>query len=301
MENQSKLKPDKTWIRGLLFLMVGLIYLFGSIIENNMFGTHYSSWIYGGLIIMAGIWFSVKLRYFNKLILFNILIVAILTGTGAWHYELANHMNTIFSPQTFNIHIMILGLFIVLLIPVFIYIPKELEANSRRLFELAAHPIDETDDGFTARPFPAGQAKYTKEEITGLAKFLTNKLIAHSRFGGDGVIIAFSTGMSHFSNIDLSEKSYISFDFAGNLSVNISKKDYQQYREQFTFDQLCDSIANTFRNFLVLYQDGRKEQIVELLRVGGSQKLNKILLAFMVLGAIICFGGIILFLIFSKA
>lgn len=299
MENQSKLKPDKTWIRGLIFLLIGLIYLFGSIIENNTFGTHYSAWIYGGLIIIAGLWFSMKLRYFNKLILFNILIVAILTGTGAWHYELANHLNTIFSPHTFNIHIMILGLFILFLIPVFIYIPKELEANSRRLFELAANPIDETKDGFTARPFPAGQATYTKEEITGFAKFLTNKLIAHSRFSADRVTLAFSTGMSQFSNINLSEKSYISFDFDGNLSVNISKKDYQQYREQFTFDQLCDSIADIFRKFLILFQNGQKEQIVDMLRTGSSQKGKKIMRLFMVLGALICIAGILFYVIVS--
>jgi len=297
MDNQSKLKPDKSWMRGLIFFLIGILYFFGSIAENQLFGTHYSAWIYGGLIILAGVWFNVKLKYFNKLILFNILIISVVTGTGAWHYELAHHLDTIFSPATFHIHILILGIFIVFLFPILIYIPRELESNSRRLFEVAANPIDETGNGFTARPYPAGQAKYTKEEITGFAKFLTNKLIAVSHFTVDKVILTFSTGLSHFSNIDLSATSYISFDFTGNLSVNISKKDYQQYRAQFTFDQLCNSLAELFRMFLFLYQNGDREQIVELLKTVESQRKRAMMIALTILGAVTCLTGIILYFI----
>jgi len=59
--------------------------------------------------------------------------------------------------------------------------------------------------------------------------------------------------------------TYVTFDFNGNVSVNIAKKDYQKYKEEFTFDQLCSSLGNLFIEFLELYLKGKSREIIDKL------------------------------------
>ena len=79
----------------------GIVYMVIYIAENQLFKTQYSAWIWGGLLILFGIynyWKVGVIQYF---------ILCLVLGTGSWHYEAAEHMNTIFSSLTVYIHLVL--------------------------------------------------------------------------------------------------------------------------------------------------------------------------------------------------
>ena len=138
----------------------------------------------------------------------------------------------------------------------------------RALLELAAAPVDDVADGYTNRPFPVGTHTFSKKELTGFAKYLRYKLVAASYFQEDKVILVFSTGFFRYIPLlkpNFSKVTYAAFDFQGNVSVNIAKKDYHQYKEELTFDQLCNSLGNIVMGLLSDYQKGERKQIIKRL------------------------------------
>lgn len=57
----------------------------------------------------------------------------------------------------------------------------------------------------------------------------------------------------------------VAFDFSGNVSVNISHRDYMEYKESLAFDQLCTSLANLFVEFIAMHQRGEGVRIMDRL------------------------------------
>jgi len=57
-------------------------------------------------------------------------------------------------------------------------------------------------------------------------------------------------------------RSWIAFDFQGYVTVNISRRDYLDYKEELSFDQLCDNLGKLFIKFLEYYRKGEAERIV---------------------------------------
>ena len=73
---------------------------------------------------------------------------------------------------------------------------------------------------------------------------------------------------SELKDIFLLRKTYIndtfvSFDFNGRVTVNIAKKEYDKYKEEFTFDELCTSLGSLFIEFLKLFQNSDSIRILE--------------------------------------
>jgi hypothetical protein len=145
---------------------------------------------------------------------------------------------------------------------------RRIKWRYREILELAARPIEGSDDGFTARPYPAGQASYTKAELSGFTRFLLKNLIAYPRMEHDRAVIIVPENMALWL-FGLSRRyhdaTYVSFVFDGNVTVHIAKRDYAQYREELTFDELCRSFAELFKEFLQLYREGRSDRIIRRL------------------------------------
>ena len=142
---------------------------------------------------------------------------------------------------------------------------KRINWRYREILELAASPVDESADGFTPRAFPAGQARYTKEEIIGFSKFMIKHVIAYPFVENSRVVLVVPENM--FLYMLLLKRGYhkdthVCFDFEGNVSVTIAKKDYQKFKEEFTFDQLCASLGELFIEFLELYKNGKSREII---------------------------------------
>lgn len=131
---------------------------------------------------------------------------------------------------------------------------KKYTFRYRNILELAAKPVNDTSDGFTPRPFPVGKSKYTKDDLTGFGKFLSENLIAFPYIDAKGLILVInSSGKFWFQKPKLNKDTYIVFDYNGSVSVNITKKDYNRYNEELTFDQLCTSLGELFKRFLKYY------------------------------------------------
>jgi hypothetical protein len=139
----------------------------------------------------------------------------------------------------------------------------------RIFLELAAEPINDTKDGFTNRPYPIGKIDYSKEQIIGFAKYLNYNLISTSIIGNEKIILVLSNSLFQYIpgiKPNLENVTYISFDYVGNMAVQISQNDYKKYKDQLTFDQLCSSLGNLFVEFLNNYKTNNKKAIMELIR-----------------------------------
>jgi hypothetical protein len=164
------------------------------------------------------------------------------------------------------------GLFFFILLVVtfwlfYLVFNRKAKWKGREVFELASLPIDTSMNGFTGRPRPSGKAEYTLNQLKGFAEFLQKNLIAMPfkedkqivlvpvRMGDEFAFILHPAGFRQ-------SRSWIAFDFHGNVTVNISKKDYLFYREELTFDQLCDNMGNLFIEFMEMYKKGEADRII---------------------------------------
>jgi len=145
---------------------------------------------------------------------------------------------------------------------------KAMQPHYRQILELAAKPVHEVADGFTSRPYPAGEAEYTREEVIRFAQFLTKHCIAVGYIEADRVVLVISGyefKYLFFIKPDFQKKTYVSFDFSGNISVNIAKREYEKYKDELTFDKLCESLGSLFTTFLDHYRRGESKKIIDII------------------------------------
>ncbi|KPK84934.1 MAG: hypothetical protein AMS27_08740 [Bacteroides sp. SM23_62_1] len=146
------------------------------------------------------------------------------------------------------------------------YSHEKFEANSRRLFRLASERIYETDDGFTERPFVAGRFECSRDELLGFVRFLHGSYVIRPFYYESYTDLAFSMNTSLVVIREATEVSHIRFNYDGSITVRISEKDYRDYRERFSFDQLCTSMAMVFIRFLEYYKSGLESRIITELK-----------------------------------
>lgn len=136
----------------------------------------------------------------------------------------------------------------------------------REVFELAAKPITDTNNGFTQRPFPAGTINFSQDEMKRFAKFILRHLIAVPYFESDRVVFVLSGNiylrMLWIKN-NYKEDTWIAFHYDGNVSASIQQKTYLWYKDQLTFDQLCSSLGNLFIKFFELFNKGEGIRIID--------------------------------------
>ncbi len=138
----------------------------------------------------------------------------------------------------------------------------------RQVLELAAKPVNGLEDGFTRRPFPAGAVNAPRDVIVGFGNFLMKHWLVTSYIENERVVLAlngFSWHYFFFRKLDFQKITHITFENSGNVSVNISQKDYRKFRDQLTFDSLCASLGNLMKTFLVYYQRHEEKEILKLI------------------------------------
>ena len=149
----------------------------------------------------------------------------------------------------------------------YLYFTKKAKWKGREVFELASMAIGPETDGFTERPRPAGTVSYTKDELMGFAAYLSSNLVAMPYYEENQVVFVPVKMDDEFNYLFNSEKfrqnrSWITFDFHGNITVNISRKDYLEYKEELSFDQLCENLGKLFIQFMEYYHKGEAERII---------------------------------------
>jgi hypothetical protein len=165
--------------------------------------------------------------------------------------------------------ILLLNLFTVafLLWMVYLLLTKKLKWRGREILELAAATVEETGNGFTNRPLPGGKTSFSKTQIVGFAEFASRNLLAVPYIDDKKVVFVPVMMGREFEYIlglkkDYMDSTWVSFDFDGNVSVNISHRDYMEYQEALSFDQLCASLADLFIDFIETWQRGESVRII---------------------------------------
>ncbi len=269
MTNNTSMKQQINWN----FWIPAIMFFLLLIIEDQAFGTYYSSWLYGLVLIMVGILYSVRYKLYQP------ALVICLIGLTVWHYFLATHFETNiymlqllginisispednpFSMFTWIINVIVLSILMAVTYPVLDKAFK-LEKYARRIFKTAARTVYSATNGFTSRPYSAGHAEFTREQIIGFTHYLSGKIIVFPVYRENGIYLTFSMRRSPLSIHDPSEISYVNFDYEGKITVHISAKDYNRYKEELSFDQLCESMSDVFKRFLNYYINNQESRI----------------------------------------
>ncbi len=143
---------------------------------------------------------------------------------------------------------------------------RRLKWRYREVLELAAISVNETGNGFTSRPYPAGQITFNKGDLIRFARFMLKNVIAFPYIEEDRVVLVIPENMLPrflYLKHNYLNNTFIDFNYSGRVSVKIAKKDYQKYTSELTFDQLCSSFANLFIDFFKLFQNGQGDKIIE--------------------------------------
>ena len=146
------------------------------------------------------------------------------------------------------------------------YSHERFEINSRRLFRLASERIYATDEGFTERPFSGGKAECSRDELLGFVRYLHGNYVVRPFYYENFICLSFSMNTSLVVINEGKEVSHVIIGFDGSVTVKVSDKDYRDYRERLSFDQLCSSIANTFIRFIGYYKAGLESRIISELK-----------------------------------
>ncbi|MBE0648290.1 MAG: hypothetical protein IH596_10950 [Bacteroidales bacterium] len=147
-----------------------------------------------------------------------------------------------------------------------LYGQERYEINARRLLKLAAEQIFETIDGFTDRPFSAGQINASKEELLGFSRFMEGKYVTRVFHEDSTIFLAFSLNRSLLTVVNPRDVSHIAIFDTGTMTIFISEADYRQYRKTYNFNQLCHSLGEVVKRFMGYYQEGLEGRIITELK-----------------------------------
>jgi hypothetical protein len=147
---------------------------------------------------------------------------------------------------------------------------KKLKYRGREIMELAAWDVEEGPDSYTERPRPAGVVEYSKYDIIDFTNYLKRILVGMVYHEKDRIIIVPVKQGDEYDALynpyyNYQDKSWVAFDFDGQVSVHISRSDYLDYREDLAFDHLCESMGKLFITFAEFYMRGDKVRILDRL------------------------------------
>jgi len=143
-----------------------------------------------------------------------------------------------------------------------LYSHERFEINSRRLFRLASERIYKNDNGFTERPYSGGKIECTRDELLGFVRILQGNYVVRPFYYESYVCLSFSMNTSLLVINEGREVSHVIIGYDGSITVTVSNKDYRDYRERLSFDQLCASLAGIFTRFLDYYKKGMESRIM---------------------------------------
>ena len=152
----------------------------------------------------------------------------------------------------------------------FMVLTKKVKWRGREILELAALDIDEGSDTYTDRPRPVTKLEYTRDEIENFVEYLKRNLVVMPYYEMERILLVpvkMGDEFSHLfsSNINYWNKTWIAFDFDGNISSHISKKDYLDYKMNLDFDGLCESLGKLFVELFEYMRKGEEVRIIDKL------------------------------------
>ncbi len=261
MEYKQK---QNTKITGLLPAIVSIIILvFTSIIWNPTTG------FYALGCIMLFYSFFIFYTYYRTKHFGTLVSTIYMISYGALLLSIAPHL-ILGKHIDFPLESKILLVTTILLFNWILYLnfTRKLKWRGRKILELAAFNIEDTKGNFTERPLPTGNVDFSKKELEAFARFFQKKLIGlvykeKSRI----VFMPLKYKNEYFAlfnpNYNYHEKTWVAINYNGNVSVNISKADYLDYKKDLAFDELCNSLSRLIIEFIALYNGGNPVRIID--------------------------------------
>ena len=150
----------------------------------------------------------------------------------------------------------------------YLNIKKKLKWRGGEILELAAQNIEAAAGNFTERPLPTGKSNFSKQELESFSKFFEKKLLGLTYKENTRIVfMPLKYKNEYFAlynpNYNYHEKTWVAINYNGNVSVNISKEDYLDYKEDLAFKQLCNSLSNVIIEFIELFLDGSQVRIID--------------------------------------
>ncbi len=154
----------------------------------------------------------------------------------------------------------------------FLLFTKRTKWRGREILEYAAINVEEGPDSYTDRPRPIMKGEYSRDELLNFAEFIKRNLIAMPFYEQERILfVPVRMGQEYYylfsNNIKYWDKTWVAFDFDGNVSAHISKKDYLEYKKNLDFDSLCGSLGKLFVEFI---EDMKKKEEIRII-----DKLNE--------------------------
>ena len=166
-------------------------------------------------------------------------------------------------------HVKILVVFTIILFWWLIYLnfTRKLKWRGREILELAAYQVEQAEGSFTERPQPTGKVNVTKNELDQFANYFQKKLLGLAFWEDTRVVFMPLKHKNDYAlyipGYNYQDKTWVAINYNGNVSVNISKKDYLDYREDLAFDELCKSLSDVMIDFLELFIEGKEVRIID--------------------------------------
>ncbi len=150
----------------------------------------------------------------------------------------------------------------------YLMLKRKLKWRGTEIFELAASNISESKESYTSRPRPVDKLDYSRSELINFTDFLQRNLISLAFIEDTRIVI---TPIRNYEevpylykpNIDYHDRSWVAFNSDGNVTVNISKRDYLYYRDDLDFNELCDSLGKLYLEFFELFTKGNEVRIID--------------------------------------
>jgi len=262
-----KLKPDRG-IQGLIPAIVSLLIFFFTTI---LFGLKISFNVLGGIMIfysfVFGFWSFYKSNNYYFLVSAFYLLAF---GSILILLDLPNDFSDPKPKFTQEFKVGLLFFYFFMFWLMYIGYQKKLKYRGREVMELAAWDVEEAVNTYTERPRPAGVVDYSKYDIIDFANHLKSKLVCMPFQEENRVLLVPIKMGNEFEllytpNYNYLSKTWISFDFNGQVSVHISRKDYLDYKDDLSLDHLCESLGQLMITFSEFYMKGDKVRIMDRL------------------------------------
>lgn len=151
---------------------------------------------------------------------------------------------------------------------VYLNFTRKLKWRGRELLELAAQNVNSASNSHTDRPLPTGKVDFSEEDLKNFSKFFEKNLLGLTYKEDSRIVfmpLKFKNEYFALYNprYNYKEKTWVAISNSGNVSVNISKQDYLDYKEDLAFEQLCNSLSDIIVEFIELNKAGREVRIID--------------------------------------
>ncbi|MCB2203241.1 hypothetical protein KQI65_00720 [bacterium] len=255
-------------------VVAAVLFITLHIVEDLLGTVHLSTWAFALLILTYSMWIWIRQHALLR------MTIGVMAATLGMHYELAMHMQTMLSRQSWTLHLIGFAVLLLFSLPASLLQRKRTRTWYRWLFDRAcegsrkdpAEPgKDSTNDSagqqgddYSATPVMVRHTQYSMKELRRFASFLSKRHIAVSQWN-NSTLTLFLPGEQYLyrrRGFDPSDVTKVTFEENGDMYVHISRMDCQPYLHACPYSKLCGGIGNVMFDLLQRQRQGEEDLIL---------------------------------------